>query len=179
MLDTYHKQAKKRLVATVISLIIIAGVVVYTDHVEASDGNTSNAANVTATTSTPSTNSTPHSTTPTDMAAPTTSSSSSSISSGYKDGTYSATSDYYVPHGDEEIQVSLTLKDGVVTGASIQNSESDRESVGYQKDFASAYKSYVVGKKISGLRLSVISGASDTTQGFNDAVSQIASKAQA
>ena len=79
----------------------------------------------------------------------------------------------------ESIQVNLTLKNGVVTDVSIQNSESDRESAAYQQDFASAYKSYVVGKQISGLRLGNVAGASDTTQGFDDAVSKIATQAQA
>jgi uncharacterized protein with FMN-binding domain len=99
--------------------------------------------------------------------------------SGYKDGTYTATSQYYVPHSYEEIQVSLTVKNGIVTDSSIQNSEGDRESAQFQEQFTAYYKSYVVGKNLSGLSLSRIAGASDTTQGFNDAVTQIQSKAQA
>jgi uncharacterized protein with FMN-binding domain len=134
--------------------------------------------------STPTTSS-PTSTTSTSTAAPATTSSqsssttSASTSSGYKDGTYTATSDYYVPHGYEEIQVSLTLKNGIITDSSIQNSEGNGESAQYQEAFASRYKSYVTGKSISGLNLSYVAGASDTTQGFNDAVSQIQNQAKA
>ncbi len=121
------------------------------------------------------------STTPSTTATtPTTSTpTTTTTSSTYKDGTYSATSSYYVPHGTEEIQVSLTIKNGVVTDSNITNSENDRESAQFQESFASEYKSQVVGKNISGLNLSYIAGASDTTQGFNDAVTKIQSEAQA
>jgi uncharacterized protein with FMN-binding domain len=99
--------------------------------------------------------------------------------SGYRDGTFSATSSYYVPHSNETINVSLTLQNGVISNAAIINSEGDDQSARYQQDFATVYKSYVVGKKISDLQIGVIAGASDTSQGFNDALSQIASKAKA
>ena len=126
-----------------------------------------------ATTSMPTTTTT----TPTDTTA--TPATPSSTSSGYKDGTYSATSDYYVPHGYEEIQVSLMIKNGIVTDSSVKNSENNRESAQYQQAFTSSYKSYVTGKNISGLNLSYVAGASDTTQGFDDAVSKIQSQAKA
>ncbi len=103
----------------------------------------------------------------------------SSASSGFKDGTFTATSDYYVPHGQEQIRVDLTLKDGTITDAAIQNSASNSDSSFFQQDFADAYKSYVVGKKISDLRMQVIAGASETSQGFKDALSQIANEAKA
>jgi len=106
-------------------------------------------------------------------------SSTSSASSNYKDGTYTATSTYEVPHGDEEIEVNLTLSGGTITNVSVQNSEYDYDSARYQEDFAAEYKQYVVGKKIDGLQLNYIAGASDTTEGFNDALSKIASQAQA
>jgi uncharacterized protein with FMN-binding domain len=127
-------------------------------------------------TSTPATNSIATSSTTT--VEPSSATTSSASNSGYKDGTYSATVDYFVPRNEEEIQVSLTLKDGVITDSSIQNSESDGESAQYQESFASEYKTYVVGKNISGVNLSYVAGASDTTQAFNDAVSKIKSEAQ-
>lgn len=122
-------------------------------------------------------------TTPTTTAADSTqttsATSTASSSSGYKDGTYTAKSDYYVPHGTEEIQVSLTIKNGIVTDSSVQNSEGNRESALYQQAFTSSYKSYVTGKNISDLNLSYVAGASDTTQGFDDAVAQIQTQAKA
>ena len=121
-------------------------------------------------------------TTPAATAAPPTTpatpAASTATSSGYIDGTYTATSSYYVPRSTESIQVSLTLKNGIITDSSIKNSESNRESAQYQQSFASIYKSYVTGKNISGLNLSYVAGASDTTQGFDDAMSKIQNQAK-
>lgn len=114
--------------------------------------------------------------TPTDTSS---SSMPTATSSGYKDGTYTASSDYFVPDGDESIKVTLTVKGGVVTDSQIANSESDPESASYQEDFASSYKGYVVGKKLNTIQLSYVAGASDTTQGFNNALTKIESQAQA
>jgi len=171
MLETYEKNSKKKLVATVLTVLVVAGSVVFADHFKSeraekttvSVPTTSQTAPAVATTTAPTT----------------TTSTTATASSSTSTGTFTASSNYYVPHGNESIQVSLTVRGGVITSASIQNSEGDRESASYQEDFAASYKTYVVGKKISGLQLSTIAGASDTTQGFNDALTQIASKVQA
>jgi uncharacterized protein with FMN-binding domain len=125
------------------------------------------------------TTSTPSSSVSAPASSTTTSSPSTGTSSGYKDGTYSATSEYYVPHGSETIKVTLTVKDGNVTDSSVDNSEYDRESALFQEQFASEYKSSVVDKPISSLQLNYVAGASDTTQGFNDALQQIKTEARA
>ena len=169
MQPSYERQSKVKLVTTIVTVIVIAGIVLITDHLKAKSSATTTA--TTATTTQPASTAT----TSQDSSATT----STTSTSAYKDGTYTASSSYYVPHGNEDIAVTLTLKDGVVTSSSITNSEGDRDSAVYQEDFASLYKSYVVGKSISGLKIGVIAGASDTTQGFNDALSQISSKAQA
>lgn len=172
MLNTYENNSKKRLWATTLSVITIAGIVVLADHLNSENSAAAN-------TGTQAVTATPASSQNTSLGDNTGSSSVSSGSGSYKDGTFTASSDYFVPHGQESIKVSLTLNNGVVTNASVHNSEGDHESAAYQQDFASAYKSYVVGQKINNLKLDIIAGASDTTQGFNDAVSQIASQAQA
>lgn len=175
MLNTYQRQAKIKLVTSIVTLVVIAGGILAIDNVKSSAGTATSSISSTGTSSPVTTTPQPTTSISTPSSQPTTSSSSS----GYKDGTYSASASYYVPHGNESIQVSLTISNGTITNASIQNSEGDNESARYQEDFAAVYKSSVVGQKISGLQLSVIGGASDTTQGFNDALSQIASKAQA
>jgi hypothetical protein len=71
------------------------------------------------------------------------------------------------------------LNGGTVSGISIVISEGDRESAEWQSEFTSSYKSHVVGQKISGLQLNRVAGASDTTEGFNEAIAKIASEAQA
>lgn len=173
MLNAYEQHSKRKLLTTILSVLVIAGAVIFTDHLKNSHqvaGSTptqSSAVTKVATSTAPTTDST------------TASNSLSPSTSAYKNGSYAASSSYYVPHSNETIDVSLTLKNGVIADISIQNSASDHVSAQYQKDFASVYKSYVVGKKLSELQLGIVAGASDTTQGFDDALSQIASKAQA
>ena len=180
MLKTYEKNAKLKLMTTIIAVMVVAGIVLITDHLKAKNTG-SNAAFTPSTTIQTPTSDTSSSTTiaTTDSSSSASSASTATPTSSYKDGTYSASSEYYVPHGQESIKVSVTLSSGTISNVSIQNSEGDRDSALFQEDFASSYKQYVVGKKISSLQLSNIAGASDTTQGFMDAISQIASKAQA
>lgn len=177
MLTTHEQHAKTKLLATIATLIVIAGAIVFVDHMRSEEAEAT-----TGTTHLRPVATTTSASTPSTAQTPATTNSSANMSmnmSGYKDGSYSASSRYYVPSSIESIQVNVTLSNGTITAASIQNSEGDRTSAAYQQEFAAQYKSYVVGKKISGLQLGVIAGASDTTQGFIDALSQIASKAQA
>lgn len=161
MPTTYEQQAKTKLIATCLAILVIAGVVVLADHLNSKPA-------ISGAT-----------TTPAQTAPPDPGSSSSTSNSGqYKDGTYTASTEYSVPPGNEDITVTLTLKNGVVTNSSVENSENDHNSARFQQDFTASYKSYVVGKKINAVHLSYVAGASDTAQAFNDAVSQIASKAQ-
>lgn len=178
MQPTYEKQSKTKLTATIVAVIVIAGIIILADHLKSSDNDAAPLTTTSASSGTALNSATSTGTSAGNSSSGSTSTTASS-SAGYKDGTYSASSSYYVPHGYEQIQVSLTVKSGVITASSITNSESDPESARFQENFASSYKSYVVGQKLSSLQLGVISGASDTTQGFNDALSKIASEAQA
>lgn len=178
MLETYEKNSSKKLAATFLSILVIAGLVVFADKLKAQSPNASTTQITSVANNVPSTSATlaPVTDTPTSIS---TSATPIQDQSTYKDGNYVAISSYYVPHGKESIQVNVSLSNGVVTNASVRNSESNRDSARYQEDFATMYINFVVGKKISGLRLGIIAGASDTTQGFNDALSQISLKAQA
>lgn len=99
-------------------------------------------------------------------------------SSRYKNGTYSLTASYESPSGTENMGISITLKNDVVTDTSFTPMANSGRSSRYQQGFASAYKSYVVGKNIDSINLDAVSGASLTSAGFNDALSQIKVKAQ-
>lgn len=166
--DNSKQKAAAGLVALCVIALLASGAMVY--------ANKQTTQNVITTSSSLPSNTT---TTSSLSGSSTVSSSSASASSGYKDGTYSASSDYYVPHGSENIKVTLTVQGGVVTNSSIANSENNGESALFQESFASEYKSYVVGKPVSSLQLNYVAGASDTTQGFNDALQQIKSQARA
>lgn len=180
MLATYEQHSRRKLIATVLSVIIIAGGVVLIDHLKARHSSAASLSTQITPNKTTSPSATNQTATPAAASnASTNNSNSATTTSAYHDGSYSASSSYYVPNGNESIRVTLTLKDGAIADASIQNSEGDQQSASYQEQFASVYRSYVVGRKISGLRIGIVAGASDTSLGFQDALSQIASKAQA
>lgn len=96
----------------------------------------------------------------------------------YKDGTYTATGNYSSPGGNENITVTVTLKGGVIIDTSTVAGATDLDSKEYQEEFISGYQSLVVGKNISSVSLSRVSGSSLTSEGFNNALSQIKSQAQ-
>ncbi|HRH32873.1 MAG TPA: FMN-binding protein [bacterium] len=95
----------------------------------------------------------------------------------YKDGSYSSVGNYMSPGGSETVDLSLTLKDGIITDANFLPNSERPMSLRFQNQFAAGYKELVVGKKISEVNLTKVSGSSLTPKGFNDAVAQIKAKA--
>jgi uncharacterized protein with FMN-binding domain len=158
-MQTYEQNGRKKLVGIVVATVILGGAVIAADKLKTKSVTAANTEIPTTPTDTPAATATPS-------------------SSGYKDGSYSATATYRVPHGSESIGVTLTVKNGNVTGSSLQQSMSDRESQRYQEDFAAEYQAYVVGQKLSSLNVPVVAGASDTSDAFNQAANQITQKAQ-
>jgi len=101
------------------------------------------------------------------------------VTSSYKDGTYSATGSYSSPGGRESIELTVTIVDGVITSTSLVENAKSGEAKGYQDDFAAGYKSLVVGKNVDEVSLSRVAGSSLTSNGFNAALDQIKSDAEA
>jgi len=97
----------------------------------------------------------------------------------YKDGTYSATGSYMSPGGQDQVTVTLTLKNDLISSVSVTPQASDRTSARYQNMFMSNYQQYVLGKDISSVHLTTVSGSSLTPNGFNDALAQIETQAKA
>ncbi len=95
----------------------------------------------------------------------------------YKDGTYTAKGVYSVHSGPEEITISLTLKDGVITDTTFAGTPAVKMSQKFMDMFAQNYKPMVIGKKISEVKLGKVSGSSLTPMGFNDAVEKIKQQA--
>ncbi|MFA6105805.1 MAG: hypothetical protein WC725_04425 [Patescibacteria group bacterium] len=94
----------------------------------------------------------------------------------YKDGTYNITTTYNIPDEKaltEDVGVSVTLKNNIITDTSIQPKATNKVSQVWQNMFASNYKTQVIGQNINNLNLSVISGSSLTTNAFNDAIAKI------
>ena len=98
-------------------------------------------------------------------------------SSVYKNGSYSATGNYISPGGSEQIIVDVTLKDDVITDATVVPQATRREAIRFQGMFTSGFKQFVVGRKIDDVQLSKVSGSSLTPGGFNDALAKIKSQA--
>lgn len=111
------------------------------------------------------------------LAANTTASPSTAAT--YKDGTYKATGSYNSPGGTETVNVSLTVKDGIVTDSTVSTSGNNPTGKMYQDQFVSGYKSQVTGKNIDSLSVTKVSGSSLTPKGFNQAVMQIKAEAKA
>lgn len=96
----------------------------------------------------------------------------------YRDGTYSTVGSYHSPAGDEEIGVTITLKNDIITDVTVVPKATAMRSVVMQKDFVANYKSMVVGKNITEVNLGKVSGASLTPKGFNDAILKIEAQAK-
>jgi uncharacterized protein with FMN-binding domain len=102
-----------------------------------------------------------------------------STASTYTDGTYSATGSYGSPGGQEQLSVTLTLVNDIITAVSVTPLAYDRRSQNYQNIFISGYKQYVIGKNIADVNLTRVSGSSLTPIGFNNALAQIKAQAKA
>lgn len=158
---------KKEIIAGLAVLIIIVVIVAATTMVNKKDSSGALA----ATASTGSSSST-------NVSSAGTSTVSSSTGVTYSDGSYTAASSYSTPGGIEDITVKVTLQSGVITDSSVTNNANNSDSREYQDQFVSGYKQFVVGKAVSSLSLSRVSGSSLTSQGFNDALNQIKAQAQ-
>ncbi|MEE3849244.1 FMN-binding protein [Gordonia sp. LSe1-13] len=100
-------------------------------------------------------------------------------SGDYADGEYSATGEYVSPGGPQEVGVTVTLANSVVTAVSVDTSQTQGTSKEFQDKFAGGIDEIVVGQNIDELDVDKVSGSSLTSGGFNDAIEQIKSEAQA
>jgi len=101
------------------------------------------------------------------------------VTTMYKDGTYSVEGEYTSPGGAEKINVTLVLKDDVIVDATVKSLATLPASVNWQGKFVSGVKAEVVGKKLSEVTLTKVSGSSLTPKGWNDAVAKIMVQAKA
>lgn len=97
----------------------------------------------------------------------------------FKDGTYSAMGNYASPGGSESIDVTLSLKENVITSVVVVSKAENPASKNWQARFISGVESVVVGKKINEIDLDVVSGSSLTPMGFMDALEKIKMEAGA
>ena len=98
--------------------------------------------------------------------------------STYKDGTYTAEGDYITHVGKKKIQVTITLKNDLITSSDVKNEADDPISNHYQNSFISAYKTQVIGKDISTVHVTKAALSSLTPNGFNSALMTIEQQAK-
>lgn len=98
----------------------------------------------------------------------------------YKDGTYTAVGNYNSPGGDDQIQVTVTLKNDIITDATVTSLVAmGGPSKLFQNQFIAGFKQQVIGKNIADVRLTKVSGSSLTPLGWNDAIAKIEGQAKA
>ncbi len=97
----------------------------------------------------------------------------------YKDGTYNSKGSYNSPAGPEQIDVTVVLKDDVITDVTVKSLATVDASKNWQGKFIGGLKAEVVGKKLSEVTLTKVSGSSLTPKGWNDAVAKIMVSAKA
>lgn len=115
----------------------------------------------------------------TDTGTDTGSSTGGSSSGTYTDGTYEASGSYQTPESVETIDVTITLADGVITAVEVTGDPQRSESERYQSAFISGIDDVVVGESIDDISVSRVAGSSLTSGGFNQAIEEIKSEAQA
>ncbi|TDN92359.1 FMN-binding protein [Microbacterium sp. BK668] len=99
--------------------------------------------------------------------------------STYADGTYTAAGSYATPESVEQITVTVTLQDDVITDVEVTGNPTKRESQEYQSRFIGGIADVVVGQDIDSISVSRVAGSSLTSGGFNQAIDEIKAEAAA
>ena len=97
--------------------------------------------------------------------------------SPFRDGEYASTGRYLTPGGDESIEVTLRVRDGVITAATSRTEALSPTARQFQEQFRVAIAAQVVARPLSSVMVDVVAGASLTSSGFNDALARIRSEA--
>jgi hypothetical protein len=97
----------------------------------------------------------------------------------YADGDYEAEGSYTNPGGQSSVKVELTITDGTVSDITVTPEAENGTSKQYQEKFAGGIADEVVGKSLDDISVTKVAGSSLTSDGFNDALDQIKSDAQA
>lgn len=97
----------------------------------------------------------------------------------YADGDYSGEGSYSNPGGESKVKVDLTISDGTISDVTVTPEAENGTSKQYQAKFAGGIADEVVGKSLDDIDVSKVAGSSLTSEGFNKAIEQIKSEAQA
>ncbi|WP_225214857.1 FMN-binding protein [Cellulomonas avistercoris] len=95
------------------------------------------------------------------------------------DGTYSGSGSYETPGGRQQIDVTVVLADGVVTGVRVDPAATNATSLRFQERFASAVVDSVVGRTLDEVAVDRLAGSSSTGAGFMAALERAVRDARA
>lgn len=107
--------------------------------------------------------------------SPATPAATSAASTEAATATEAATS----PGGAEEVTITLTIADDVITAATAEGGATRPPSSQYQGEFVDNFAALIIGKDIADVSLDKVAGSSLTSGGFNAAVETIKTDAQA
>ncbi|MFW5703212.1 MAG: hypothetical protein ACOCXQ_00050 [Patescibacteria group bacterium] len=93
--------------------------------------------------------------------------------SSYIDGTYNADGTYTSPAGEEDVDVTITIADGLIESVESSVNAENEISVKHQTAFANNIESEIVGRSLDEVDLDVVAGSSLTPIGFMNALEQI------
>ncbi len=95
------------------------------------------------------------------------------ITSTSQSRTISEIGQYQAHQFNESIIVTLTLKNNIINDLKTVHSPQDGESALYHDAFDGEIRPLVIGKNIKDINVSCVAGASDTTNGFMQAIEKI------
>ena len=84
---------------------------------------------------------------------------------------------YQTPESVEQISVTVTLEDDVITAVEVVGDPQKSESEKYQGEFIGGISDVVVGRDIDEISVSRVAGSSLTSGGFNQAIDKIKQQA--
>lgn len=99
---------------------------------------------------------------------------------GLKDGTYTASTSYFVPHdGQNSVNATVVVSGGTIASVKATGNYTDGESAMYVDSFNSSVESDATGQPLASYSPSRIGGASLTTAAFDSVLDAIRTKARA
>jgi uncharacterized protein with FMN-binding domain len=153
-------------------VLIGAGVVLFTSTQKDTAGSSTSSSSTSISSSLSSTSSSTSS-------LSTTSISTATAATVYRDGTYKASGSYTSPGGNESVEVTITLKDDLITSVSTSTDSKERQSRQYLGLFSQGISGQVNGKTLDNANVSGnVNGSSLTGRGFNQALKNIADQAR-
>lgn len=126
-----------------------------------------------ATTGTQETPPTPDATAPTAESTGTATTATGTTTSKVLNGTFRFTDKYMTPGGEEPMDVTVTIANGVITAVEAKNVATLPKSVPFQDKFIAGIAGVVVGKNIKDVEITNVNGSSLTAQAFNKALNNL------